>query len=905
MTKRILALLLTLALVLPAVSCDVLLADPNGPGTPSDSQSANNNTPPSDTEKAPEKGPEVHTQPQTPPDSEPEDSEPNDWPDEPETDYYETESEYIPRECIVTFVLEGYGDQPNTQIIKEGNLAKEPTVKIDPAIGTFEGAWYTEPIYDTPYKFDFNTPITEDITLYGYVIPNPELPVLMLDAEQISNAAYTNAQDILSADLMVEGKRTFTRLVANENGYGDPYLYVIPTNSNYTLPQYMAISYRTNSVLDGQFFIGSDRGPTGQGDMFSVYWDEGEAWNLLIVDLTTVGVTSIRDNLIGFLRFDFFTSLCFVGDYFDVEYIAFFNSPEYARDYDYAMHKAPTWQEDASIIKHVSFDELFYGDNRTGIFTPGHSAGWDLVANFNDFSVDTLNYWGWVAYCGEFGQFGYQINGGTPVYDEAFAIQTEEGVIHAALGCGADSGQRMNIMISLAGLEGENTVRTLYKSADGVETCLNEFTVILPVKPKDITNTFTSDVHVNDAGINVKDSDLKNYFSFNFPIGSNCLVQADGTYYIDAINEMYADMNGKYFFKVNQLSTQGCGWMFVRGYRVVNSDELIEKFDPSSGIYKINNYYETDGTNWMGGSGTSTGGAGIYARIEAGTLYIVVKYYDANNVTRVGNRSFSLPCNGTKLTMADDGETVSILVDGQTMATIQLEGSTVYKDINVVSPKNGFATRATVTLADGTTEVIENTLVADTCECQIGMVVRAGSLKFDTVEVLPFSYITIPEIRIPFEVPEHYDEAVDLATGHGAPFTSPQEIFGQRFNIGDNFLKNVSINALATYSDGGVNTWSFKVWRWKGDYASTVSAAPLYDFTGENHQDNMTFSLDIPAELGIKGDIYYEIDYLSGNGGFTGWRALDYVAPGVETYVNGNYVGGTYASSIIIGVPIA
>ena len=899
MKKRILALLLTLALVLPAVSCDILLADPNAPATPSDSQSESNSNNTPDTERVPSKGPEVHTQPETPPDSEP----PVEWPDEPE-------SEHVLGEYTVTFVLEGYDVFPEAQTVTEGNRASMPTPEIDPAIGTFEGAWYTEPVYDTPYKFDFNTPITEDITLYGYVIPNPALPVLMIDAEQISNAAYRNSQDLISADQMVEGKHTFTRLVADANGYGDPYLYVIPMGADYTLTRYMAVSYRTNSVLDGQFFIGSGAGPTGQGDNFGVYWDEGEAWNLLIIDLAAVGIHSIENDLVNFLRFDFFTSRCDEGDYLDVEYIAFFNSPEYARDYDYAMHKAPTWQEDQTVIKHVSFDQLYTGSDVAGagpenIFTPGQASGWDGTAYLPDFSVDTLTYWGGVAYSGAFGRFGYQINGGTPVYDDAFAIQTEQPFIDAAISCGADSGQRMKIMISLAGLEGENTVRTLYKSADGAEVCLNEFTVILPEKPKDITNTFSSHVSSNSAGTNLQESDLKNYFSFGFPLSSNCLVQADGTYYIDAINEMYADVNGKYVFKTNLLAADGCSWMFVRGYRVVNSDELIEKYSMSYGpYYPLRNYYETDGTNVMGTS-NGTGGAGIYARMESGILHIVVKYYDITNVTRVGNKSYSLPCNGTKLTMADDGETVSILVDGQTMATILLEGSTVYKDINEVSPKNGFATRATVTLADGTTEVIENTLVADTCECQIGMVVRGGSLKFDTVEVFPFSHISIPEIRIPFEVPDHYDEAVDLASGHGAPFTATQDRFGQRFNIGENFLKNISIENLATYSDGNVNTWSLKVWRWKGDYATTVSAEPLFNFIGENHPDNMTFSLDIPAELGIMGDIYYEIDYLSGSGGFTGWRALDYVDPGVETYVNGNRVGSTYASSIIVGVPIA
>jgi hypothetical protein len=75
------------------------------------------------------------------------------------------------------------------------------------------------------------------------------------------------------------------------------------------------------------------------------------------------------------------------------------------------------------------------------------------------------------------------------------------------------------------------------------------------------------------------------------------------------------------------------------------------------------------------------------------------------------------------------------MVDGVTHATIALNGSVVYEDINEVKPRNGFAASAVITLADGTTETIENTLIADTCACQVGAVSRAGTLKFTSIEV--------------------------------------------------------------------------------------------------------------------------------------------------------------------------
>ncbi len=136
----------------------------------------------------------------------------------------------------------------------------------------------------------------------------------------------------------------------------------------------------------------------------------------------------------------------------------------------------------SGIVIHQSFDQLYFGTGDAGngpenIFTPGQSAGWDYIVNC-DFSVDTLTYWGWVGYMGELGQFGYQVNGGEAIYDAAWAHETGADVIGAAQGSGADSGNRMKIAISLAGIGGEgNVITVLYKDSNGAAVILGEFTV--------------------------------------------------------------------------------------------------------------------------------------------------------------------------------------------------------------------------------------------------------------------------------------------------------------------------------------------------------------------------------------------------------------------------------------------
>lgn len=151
-------------------------------------------------------------------------------------------------------------------------------------------------------------------------------------------------------------------------------------------------------------------------------------------------------------------------------------------------------------------------------------------------------------------------------------------------------------------------------------------------------------------------------------------------------------------------------------------------------------------------------------------------------------------------------------------------------------------------------------------------------------------------------VPECNEVTVDLGIRtSGGPY-SREKKFGQKLPLGNNYLTGVTVKDMATYADGNVNTWSFKVWAWNTDYETTVAGKVLYETTGENHTDNTSFVVEIPFEKLITGDVYYEIEYLTGKAQFTGWTADSILVPGVETYVAGNLTQGTYASCIVVGV---
>ena len=320
---------------------------------------------------------------------------------------------------------------------------------------------------------------------------DPADPLHVVEPDFLANyAAQTGmacVNDVASAEVKTEAGRTFIRLIA---GSSDPYIAFIDGSKNLKVARYVAVSYRTNSAKDGQFFMGSGAGWNGHGDCFKQVWNEDGNWNLAIIDLDSVGLTALTDYILNYARCDFFDGIPNEGDYFDIEYIAFFNTAEYAIAYDIEMHKVPMWYADKAVVAHHSFDMLYLGtgsaDNSpdTNIFfSASYSSGWGSIADMTNSECEYLTYWGWIGYMGELGQFGYQVNGGEAIYNAEWAfVGTEHDIIiRAAQSCGADSGNRMKITISLAGLVGENTIRILYKDAEGNVVCLNEFTVIFPL----------------------------------------------------------------------------------------------------------------------------------------------------------------------------------------------------------------------------------------------------------------------------------------------------------------------------------------------------------------------------------------------------------------------------------------
>ena len=1101
---------------------------------------------------------------------------------------------------------------------------------------------------------------------------DPMKPVNVFGAEDISTVIGGDPSNMTQDCLTLE----------------DGYIHVVPIGPDpYWYPfagvdgaRYVAIRYRTDATgADIQMYIGSTgNGPSDDSTMLRQPVIADSEWHVAIFDTQSLIEAGKYDGkYVSYFRFDALEAGYILdengepykpdgtsyarytlpeGCSIDVAYIGFFHNEDAAAKYDFEQYPPFAQPEESGKIAH-SFD-TFYLNNQM-YFPEDGGAGDKLTAQNNTLTfesasdLESIALRGWIGFNQPIDQFGYYVDNYEFVFGE-YKQATEAGVLAA----GGEYATRFQINVPLDYLIGDDHfVGFVVKLADGTIVQLRaELIIDLPDLPKDITDSFVSDVNSNEIGTSIDASDLGNFFMVELPLGG-CAVEANGdgkVYNQSSISDFYTDVNGRYFFKANVVDSNGAGWMFVRGYKVVNSDEIIEKFNPEAGFYKINNYYETDAAGAMGG-------AGIYARLQGGKLFIMVKHYNPESVTRVGNKTFVIDAAGTELTMADNGVSVSVMVDGVTYATIEMSGSVTYGDINEVQPDGAFAEKAVITLKNGTTETIENTLIAATCECQIGVVARAGFFKFDALSVggytaieVPTLEIEIPEdpepvdpdapvllitpefinananstgggsynnmigssevltedgmafvkltanggdpyvtiinigstlslpkymaisyrtntanngqffmgsgagwtgngdsflvnwnedgnwnnaivdltavgltsiqgdlinycrfdffagessaeefiaieyiaffnsaeaaekyfntlhgIEIPTEpevtepeepetdepvtdepvtdepeteepeapvvivtpseaglkavsfdtfyvngsmyfpqdggagdkltaqnntilfnngdlhesmglrgwigfktqaieqfgyyidggeivygeykqateagvlaaggeyatrfqvnvplsglsngshivgfvarltdgtvvllraeltvgiVPFHDDENVILAdrAGGTTPLVSPGTSFGQKFNTGANFLKQLTIADMATYADGGVNTWTLKIWTWNTDYATTVAGEPVYVVNGENHPDNKSLTVNVPAYLQLSGELYYEVYYNSGKGGFTGWNALGTVQNGLETYIGGKLSDQQIASSVLIGVP--
>jgi hypothetical protein len=250
----------------------------------------------------------------------------------------------------------------------------------------------------------------------------------------------------------------------------------------------------------------------------------------------------------------------------------------------------------------------------------------------------------------------------------------------------------------------------------------------IPIAPADIAFSSLTYAHYNDEGIDLASSDLRHLFDVHYGAGDlRHVTRHDGElcYCYAGIHSFQTQTDGCFAITAKATVMTGCSFLFVRATKEVRSVDEVP--------IPLHAFYETDGTGLCGG-------AGIYAQLSEGVVTLVIKALDPGAPYRIRNCVYRYSAEGERLTLADDGYTVYVLVDGREITRVTVRGQTEYPEhFERVAPYVRFASSVTLTLPDGKTETIRDTLVASTVHAHCGVAVRGGTIHFTELSVLPFS----------------------------------------------------------------------------------------------------------------------------------------------------------------------
>ncbi len=278
--------------------------------------------------------------------------------------------------CALVAVAVACGDQadtPSDTTLTQGEMADSSEIS-EPLATTADSAQETmsEPEKMTdemPTKDSHESPTeepteapTEEVTQDPMELCKPTHLITPKDlhrnAVKTGNANY--CQQIQSATVTDQ----YITLTCSGS---DPYVAALrPGTRDAVTTKLLAIKYRTVDDSQGELFIGEGSGWTGQGDRMSYsYIPDGE-WHLLLLDLS--GLSSLGQRNASYLRFDFFTDGS-AGRSIDVQYLAFFETPEQAEMYDGLVSRKDTHdstftsdvtaQTDGTSLKDADFGQYF------------------------------------------------------------------------------------------------------------------------------------------------------------------------------------------------------------------------------------------------------------------------------------------------------------------------------------------------------------------------------------------------------------------------------------------------------------------------------------------------------------------------------------------------------------------
>ncbi len=241
---------------------------------------------------------------------------------------------------------------------------------------------------------------------------------------------------------------------------------------------------------------------------------------------------------------------------------------------------------------------------------------------------------------------------------------------------------------------------------------------------------------------------------------------ANGAYLLKNYNEMFTQANGKYVFSatIEELADPNRCFMFVRGIRTpIGSGE--------------GQYFGHDGENNHSGCG------GIQVSVKDHILQIRIRSWDGKTMTR---NDYKVYVNSNKISIADDGETVTIMAGDKAVATVTFSGT---RDIN----GHTSVEKAILTLVNQEKSIeIANAVVAASHKSDFGMAIRehGNYIKFSELSMQGYSTVDVP--------------AVDTAPEAGSTVTIPEFNTYASAGIANEYVVTGTITEIVNASYGNM-----------------------------------------------------------------------------------------------------
>ncbi len=608
----------------------------------------------------------------------------------------------------------------------------------------------TEPATPAPTEPVVTEPPTEPEPV------DPDAPISVFDADALNNLDRPNF--IESAEV-IDGA---LHIIPSSS---DPHYYPF---SNVEGGRYVAIKYRSE-IGDGmaiQFYLASSgTGPSDDTSMLKQSLIADGEWHVAIIDTKPLIDAGIYDgSKVSYFRFDPMECDYILdengqpqkdetgtwirypkpeGANIDVKYIAFFNSADAVEKYESQPLALVTPEQIASAAPSGNTTDATLGDGFTTVIGTGGDSYFTLPVSGVKGTIVAIKYRTTYSDSGEFfvGSSGGPHGGDDEVsftyegdnewhlllVDVTAAAAVTDGIGYLRYDCfGAADGKTIDIAYF-----------GVFESAAQAEA----YDKLLTALPND-THNFEVNA-ADEEGTSVAGSTLSSVFAFLQAAAGPSPIE-NGAYVFKGYTEAIATANGAYAFTADSVGSGNLNlaMMFVRG---------VYNFNFGDGGYFGAIWENGAGANWTGYAGS----AGIYllpVKAEDGSVTLTVRF-NCWDGTKASIKAYNIPVPSTEITVVDNGTDVSI-ISGDTLAAIVTISGT--KDFGytgqngaVVAP-DACAETVTITLADGTEELVENAVVASTHLAQLGLATRDGgqltvtnvSLKGATsVEIPDFPYV--------------------------------------------------------------------------------------------------------------------------------------------------------------------